>query len=98
MNQQPILRDAAPVSASSLDDPRLLAAMERYLELIEQGTAPERDRYVERYPEISIQLKICLEGLQFVSQGQPQLLADEQRDGGIQPLATFWGTTGSSRR
>jgi serine/threonine protein kinase len=89
MNQQPIQSDAAPVSASSLDDPRLLAAMERYLELIEEGTAPERDRYVEQYPEISIQLKICLEGLQFVSQGQPQLLADEQRDGRIQPLATL---------
>src|SRR6516164_3259453 len=58
--------DSAP-SASSSDDERLGEAIETYLALVEQGTAPEPDSFAARYPDLEEDIRAALEGLELVS-------------------------------
>jgi hypothetical protein len=45
-----------------LDDPRLTAAIEEYLALLETGEARDRREFLARYPEFSAELAACLDG------------------------------------
>ena len=58
---------------SSPDDPRVLAAVQEYLALLQTGPAPSRAEFVGRYPEIAGVLAECLEGLAFVQAAAPAL-------------------------
>ena len=53
-----------PLPASS--DDRLGEAIETYLELIEQGNAPEPEEFAARYPDLSEDILSALEGLELV--------------------------------
>jgi serine/threonine protein kinase/WD40 repeat protein len=59
--------DSAQVSGSSDDDVRLGEAIETYLGLVEQGTAPEPDAFAARYPDLEEDIRAALEGLELVS-------------------------------
>src|SRR4051794_19905456 len=54
-------------SGSSDDDERLGEAIETYLALVEQGTAPEPDAFAARYPDLEDDIRAALEGLELVS-------------------------------
>ncbi|RUL89567.1 protein kinase domain-containing protein [Tautonia sociabilis] len=51
---------------TSEDDPRLIRALEDYLEAVEAGKAPSRDAYLEAHPEIASRLAGCLEGMEVI--------------------------------
>src|SRR5436305_10743788 len=57
----------SPSSSSSDDDERLGEAIELYLGLVEQGTAPEPDAFAARYPDLEEDIRAALEGLELVS-------------------------------
>jgi serine/threonine protein kinase/Flp pilus assembly protein TadD len=52
---------AAPPSADDVAD-----ALEEYLEAAEAGTAPPREEFLARYPELAEQLDGCLAALRFI--------------------------------
>jgi serine/threonine protein kinase len=49
-----------------MDDPRVAAAMQQYLEALEAGAAPTREVFLAEHPDISQQLASCLDGLALV--------------------------------
>ncbi|MGO9597152.1 MAG: protein kinase domain-containing protein, partial [Isosphaeraceae bacterium] len=57
--------DDSGISASDLDD-RLGEAIETYLELLEQGAAPEPEAFASRYPDLADDIRAALEGLDLV--------------------------------
>jgi len=48
------------------DDSRLLSAVEEYQRLLEQGQRPDRSEFVRRYPDLSLALPACIDGLELV--------------------------------
>jgi serine/threonine protein kinase len=56
-----------------LDDPRLVQAVQEYLQAMETGLRPNRDDFLARYPAIAESLAECLEGLEFVHTFGPRL-------------------------
>jgi len=62
-----------PDSASGLDDPRVVHAVQEYLAAMEGGRKQDRAAFVERYPEIAGPLAECLAGLDFVQAAVPHL-------------------------
>jgi serine/threonine protein kinase/Flp pilus assembly protein TadD len=63
----------APESASALDDPRVVRAVQEYLAAAEAGGKPSRSEFVARYPDIAEPLGRCLAGLEFVQAAAPHL-------------------------
>jgi serine/threonine protein kinase/Tfp pilus assembly protein PilF len=59
--------------APSLDDPRVLVAVQEYLALLDADRPPDRAAFVARHPEIAAVLAECLEGLAFVNAIAPAL-------------------------
>jgi hypothetical protein len=61
----------------SLDafDSRLTQALEEYRELLKRSETPDRDTFLDRYPEIAAELAECLDGLEFVHSAAPELRA-----------------------
>ena len=51
------------------DDPRVLEVVEQYMQELEAGRLPDRNSYVQRYPELSASIAQCLEGLELVHGG-----------------------------
>jgi serine/threonine protein kinase/tetratricopeptide (TPR) repeat protein len=51
--------------------------MEAYLALLERGQKPDREQFLKQYPDIAQALAECLEGLDFLHSGVPQLTAGE---------------------
>ena len=74
-------REPAQIEAKSLlsrsislgedtpDDPRVIAALEAYLEDLEAGRPLSRDEFLARHAEIAEPLSQCLAGLEFVHAG-----------------------------
>jgi eukaryotic-like serine/threonine-protein kinase len=60
-------RAAAAVSELSQGDARLAKALERYVNVCETGTPPDRDEFLADYPEIATELAECLDGLALVN-------------------------------
>ncbi|MCY2962650.1 MAG: protein kinase, partial [Planctomycetota bacterium] len=52
-----------------LDDPRVLEVVQEYLNELEQGRAPSRERFLARYPELATAVRDCLDGLEMVRGG-----------------------------
>jgi serine/threonine protein kinase/tetratricopeptide (TPR) repeat protein len=53
-------------AGSSLDDPRVVQAMEEYLKLLQAQERPDRKAFLARYPDVAGALAACLQGLDFV--------------------------------
>jgi eukaryotic-like serine/threonine-protein kinase len=62
---------------ASADDPRVVAALEAYLDAAERGQPPDRGEFLARYPEVAAELARCLDGLEFVRAAAPHLDAQE---------------------
>jgi serine/threonine protein kinase/tetratricopeptide (TPR) repeat protein len=62
----PTASEAAEVGSVSLDDPRVVRAVEEYTAALEAGLAPERDAFLAQHPDIAGPLAECLAGLDFV--------------------------------
>ena len=62
---------SAPITASTsfCDDPRLILALERFLEAAEGGETPDRDAFLSGHPEIASRLAQCLDGMQAIRDG-----------------------------
>ena len=57
----------------SLDDPRLVRAVQEYLGAMEAGLHPSREEFLARYPDLAGSLEDCLEALEFVHAVGPRL-------------------------
>jgi serine/threonine protein kinase len=52
------------LSQPAFDDPRIVQALEEYLEALEAGNKPHRQRFLARHPEIAKALAECLDGME----------------------------------
>jgi eukaryotic-like serine/threonine-protein kinase len=51
------------------EDPRLVEVLEEYQRELDQGRFPDRQQYVNRYPELADTVNECLEGLEMLHGG-----------------------------
>jgi serine/threonine protein kinase len=63
--------------SSTQEDPRVIAALEAYLEALRAGHPWSRDEFLARHSDIAEALGNCLSGLEFIQTAVPQL-ADAQ--------------------
>src|SRR5438128_3519486 len=62
----------APVQvAPSLDDPRVIAALDEYMAAVEAGRCPERDAFLARHPSVAGVLAACLDGMEVLHGLEP---------------------------
>src|SRR5260221_10417378 len=54
------------VAADLPDDPRLMRAVQEFLDELEAGRRPSRQEFVRRYPDLAGPLAQCLDGLELV--------------------------------
>jgi serine/threonine protein kinase len=84
-----------PPVAENIDneDPRVVEAVEKYLEVLETGQVPDRDKFLAQYPEIASVLAECLDGLRFMYRTAPavQKTVEPARDEltGTKPLGDY---------
>ena len=74
---------------SSLDDPRVLAALEEYMDALESGERPNRDAFLAKHPQIADVLEECLGGMDALRSANSEAIATEldlSDDGGSE-----WG-------
>ena len=63
------------VLKSGHDDPRVVHALEVYLEALENGQAPDRVAFLAEYFDVARPLAECLDGLEFLHRaGTPKVL------------------------
>jgi WD40 repeat protein/serine/threonine protein kinase len=55
------------------DDPRVLRAVEEYLEEVRAGRRPGRSEFLARHADVAGPLAECLDGLEFIQAAAPQL-------------------------
>jgi WD40 repeat protein/serine/threonine protein kinase len=67
------LEVVATASPRSLDDPRVIEAVEAYLAALEAGKTPDRRAFLARYPDVAGALAACLDNLEFIQTAAPQL-------------------------
>jgi serine/threonine protein kinase len=79
------------VGGFAKDDPRVIAALETYLEALRAGHPLSRDEFLAQHTEIAEELGECLSGLEFIQNAAPQLadaqLASAQLADAIPPAA-----------
>ncbi|HET6882749.1 MAG TPA: serine/threonine-protein kinase [Pirellulales bacterium] len=63
---------SSPVAGELLDDPRVLSVVEEYLAQLDLGRQPDRESYVNRYPELAGAVAQCLDGLDLVRAAGPR--------------------------
>jgi serine/threonine protein kinase len=65
---EPLPRSAAPPSEPGdlPDDPRLMQAVQEYLQQLEAGKRPNRQELLDRYADLAGPLAQCLDGLELV--------------------------------
>jgi serine/threonine protein kinase len=79
------------------EDPRLLAAVQEYMALLESGRHPNRKEFLARHADIAGELAACLDGLAFVHSAAAQLHSDGTGAGtssGAQPHPDADAATG----
>ncbi len=64
---------AGELRPPTLDDPRVLAALESYMAALEAGQPPDPQNYLARHADIAETLAVCLEGLELVRLMSPRL-------------------------
>ena len=52
--------------STALDDPRVAAAMQEYLDALEAGNCPSREEFLAQHSDIAAELGSCLDGLALV--------------------------------
>lgn len=57
----------------TIDDPRIVQRLEEYMRGLEEGRTPDRERLLDRYPEIAVELNACLDALVLIHRVGPQL-------------------------
>jgi serine/threonine protein kinase len=63
-------RSAAGNNPTELpDDPRLMQAVQEFLDQLEAGQCPDRQAFLDRFPDLAAPLAQCLEGLELVHRG-----------------------------
>src|SRR5262245_51229657 len=74
-SRQPAAREPAAATAPGIarDDPRVIAALEDYMDASDAGRRPDRDQFLSRHGDIAQTLARCLDGLDFVRASAPQL-------------------------
>src|SRR5262245_45158618 len=55
--------DSRQAPLPEFDDPRVVAALEEYMEALEEGRKPSREVFLARHAEIAGPLAECLEGM-----------------------------------
>ncbi|QEL13675.1 serine/threonine-protein kinase [Limnoglobus roseus] len=65
-------RQLLPSAGQDFDDPRVVVALERYLEALEAGRAPDRDAFLREHSDIADVLEECLSGLEFLQHAAPK--------------------------
>jgi len=60
------------------ENPQVIAALEEYLQLCEQGTIPDAASFVDRFPDIRDTLSGALAGLRFMQEAAPQVEASSE--------------------
>jgi serine/threonine protein kinase/Flp pilus assembly protein TadD len=79
----------APVQASvSLDDPRVIAALDEYMAAVEAGRCPDRDAFLARYSSVAGVLAACLDGMDVLHTLEPSDETAGVADAG-RPLGDF---------
>jgi tetratricopeptide (TPR) repeat protein len=82
----------ATEALSTLDDPRVVQAIEEYLAEMEAGERPDRRAFLDRHADIAAALGACLDSLEFVHQAAAQLLGPGKELLGIEaPARTALG-------
>src|SRR5579883_3078661 len=71
----------------SFDDPRLVRAVQEYLDAMEAGQRPSREEFLARYPEFAESLEECLEALEFVHTVRPRLEESAPDPSGAAPIS-----------
>ncbi len=71
----------------SFDDPRLVRAVQEYLDAMEAGQRPSREEFLARYPEFAESLEECLEALEFVHTVRPRLEESAPDPSGVAPIS-----------
>ena len=78
---RPDAKSFLPLSQSlgtlARDDPRVIAALEAYLEAIRAGRPWSRAEFLAQHPEIAEALEQCLSGLEFIEEVAPQLAGSQ---------------------
>jgi len=69
-------KGAPELPLPSLDDPRVVRALEEYSAALKAGQRPDRHEFQARYPEVAAALADCLEALEFVQAAAPLLQPD----------------------
>ncbi|CAA9429384.1 MAG: serine/threonine protein kinase [uncultured Phycisphaerae bacterium] len=67
--------DGAPDREDETTDPRVVAAMQEYLAVIEAGGYPNRREFVARYSDVADELSECLQVLAFIHSAAPGITA-----------------------
>jgi serine/threonine protein kinase len=86
---------AAPPVAENIEneDPRVVEAVEKYLEILETGQVPDRERFLAQYSDVATVLAECLDGLRFMYRTAPavQKTVEPARDEltGTKPLGDY---------
>jgi tetratricopeptide (TPR) repeat protein len=75
-----------PTAAPSLDDPRLVAALEEYMAALEEGAPPDRQAFLARHAAVAPALEACLDGVNLVRAEAPKFLPEAPAD---TPLGDF---------
>jgi len=65
------VHDKIGPAGDALEDPRVVALVQEYMALLEQGKAPRREDFVNRYPELATTVQQCLDGLDMVRAETP---------------------------
>jgi len=54
------------------DDPRLMRAVHEYTEALERGERPDRNVWLQRYPDLRDELAECFDGLEILHRAAPR--------------------------
>src|SRR5262249_39954976 len=61
---RPKNQSSPPPAPAELDDPRIVEALEEYLQAVEAGERPNRQAFLARHAEIAQALDSCLDGME----------------------------------
>lgn len=82
-------KDQSPLSqkddaaARSIDDPRVIEQLERYVAAREAGEQPDRQPLIDQFPAIRNELVACLDAIDLVQSANLQLQDEEEISGGV---------------
>ena len=78
------------------EDPRVVEVVEEYMQDLDAGRVPDRQSYLSRYPELTLAIRQCLEGLDLVRGGIAA--QDSQQSGADNDAERPAGTVGRLSR